>query len=75
MAQWVKNLSSIHEDAGTIPGPTEWVKGPGIAMSSGVGLDVAWLWCCCCCGCGVGKQLQLGFDPWAGNFHMLQGWP
>ena len=23
------------------------------------------------CGCGVGWQLQLGFDPWPGNFHIL----
>ena len=25
----------------------------------------------CCWSCGVGLQLQLIFDPWPGNFHML----
>ena len=53
VAQQVKNLTSVHEDVGLIPGPARWIK--GLALLQGVALGCKccsdstllwlWLWC------------------------------
>ena len=50
VAQWIENPTSIHENAGSIPGLTQSVKGSDIDVNCGVGrrhisdLSLLWLW-------------------------------
>ena len=57
VAQWVKNLTSVHEDVGSTPGLPQWVKYLALLEAAVQFPDVVWIWCCW--GCGVGWQLQL----------------
>ena len=48
VAQWVKNLTSIHEIVGSMPDLTQWVKRSSVAASFGIGhrcvSGLVWLW-------------------------------
>ena len=54
------NPTSIHDDAGSIPGLTQWIGALALLQT------VVWVTVATripsCCGCGIGQQLYLRFD-------------
>ena len=64
VAQNVKDQRCLHENVGSIPRLSQWLKDPAFPQDAVKVIDVdnvtdvAWILCCC----SIGLQLQLQFD-------------
>ena len=61
MAQQVKNLSSIQEDASSIPDFTQWIKDLALLQVVVWVTEAAQI--CCCLGCGVDCSYSSDLTP------------
>ena len=61
VAQSVTNPTVIHEDVGSIPDLTRWVKDSALPPATAQFTGAAQIRGSC--GCGIDRQLQLRFDP------------
>ena len=58
MAGWVTNPSSVHEDVGSIPGFTQWVKKLVVCLRGSLDPMLLWL------GCGPAAAALIQPLPW-----------
>ena len=73
VSQWFTNPTSIHGNAGSIPGLSQQVMDPVLPWAVMYITDKAWIWCFC--GSSVGQQLQLWFNPCLGTSICHRGGP